>query len=390
MSITTTLRVFFGMTALLIVVAALLYLIAIKPPRIPNGPISQSDLTAWFDDLVQSKAAAAVSVAVLRDGKVVWEHAAGQANPIEGQAATPETVYHVWSITKVATALAVLDLTEDGILDLDTAVSEILPWLGVEESSGRKMTVRDLLRHTSGLRDTVPAVFGWVRFDEVLPNQTDYLRSRIPDYRTLRFTPGEGRRYSNLGYMVLGAIIEEVTGKDYEDVIRERVLAPAGMTSTDFVFSSELAPHEALGTHPIIHIFSPLLPFLIDMSELVHTRKGQLLLLNRLYVEATPPTGLIASARDVALLANAAMAAGIVLDENMISLMIPERREEFPLGWYERGGGEQSWFQHRGGGPGFAAAVRVYPTEGLVIAVLASGTAALTADVANLIAAAKF
>ncbi len=390
MSVATTLRVFFGMTALLIVVGALLYLFAIRPPRIPNGPVSQSELTAWLDDLVQSKAAAAVSVAVLRDGNVVWEHAVGKANPFEGQAATPETVYHVWSVTKIATALAVLDLTEDGILDLDTAVSEILPWLGVEESSGRKMTVRDLLRHTSGLRDTVPAVFGWVRYDEALPNQTDYLRSRIPDYRTLRFTPGEDRRYSNLGYMVLGAIIEEVTGKDYEDVIRERVLAPAGMTSTDFVFSPELAPHEALGTHPIIHIFTALLPFLIDMRELVHTRKGQLLWLNRLYVEATPPTGLIASVRDAALLANAAMAAGIVLDENMLGLMIPERSEEFPLGWNERGGGERPWFQHRGGGPGFAAVVRVYPTEGLAIAVLASGTSALMADTAGLIAAAEF
>ena len=104
------------------------------------------------------------------------------------------------------------------------------------------MTVRDLLRHTSGLKDTVPAVFGWLRYDEDLPNQSEYLRLKMPDYASLRFLPGEDRRYSNLGYMVLGAVIEAVTGQTYEDVVRERVLGPAGMTSADFVFNTDIAP----------------------------------------------------------------------------------------------------------------------------------------------------
>ena len=375
-----------GLIALLTALTVALYAVSIKAPRAPGGAVSQGDVENYLASLVASQAATAVSVAVLRDGDLVWEHAAGQANPFEDREAAPDTVYHVWSVTKVATALAVLNLVEDGLLELDAPVAGILPWLDVEDAGGREMTVRDLLRHTSGLRDTVPAVFGWLRYDEALPDQTDYLRERMPDYRKPRFAPGEDRKYSNLGYMVLGAIIEEVTGQPYHDVIRDRVLAPAGMPSSDFVFNPDLVQHEALGSHPLIHVFSPLLPLLNDMDDFARAREGQLLWLNRLYVEATPPTGLIASARDAARLGDAAMSEGIVLEKDTLGLMIPDSDETLPLGWNQRGGDQRRWLQHRGGGPGYAAALRVYPDERLSIAVLASGTAAPAAELADMIA----
>lgn len=390
MALLTTFRILLGLILCLVVLGVGLYLVAIKPPRLPKGDVTPAEVMAWLDELVGSRAATAVSVAVLRDGEVIWEHATGAADPFADRAATPDSVYHVWSVTKIATALAALDLVEEGVLDLDAEVSAILPWLGIENPDGRPIVVRDLLGHTSGLKDTVPAVFGWLRYDEDLPNQTAFLQAKMPDYRALRFAPGEDRRYSNLGYMVLGAIIEEVTGQDYADVIAARVLGPAGMTASDFVFSSDRAGHEVLGSHPIVHIFTPLLPFLIDMGDFVSRREGQLWWLNRLYVEATPPTGLIASARDVARLAEAAMVPGRVLTAESLSLMLPEAAGAVPLGWNEWAREGETWFQHRGGGPGYAAAARVYPETGLVIAVLASGTAAPASGIADLVARAGF
>ncbi len=386
MAFMAALRIFIGLVVILVLLGVGLYAIAIKPPRAPQGDVSRDDVTRYLDDVIASQAATAISVAVIRDGEVIWEQAAGQSNPFEDREATTASVYHVWSVTKVATALAVLDLVEDGLLDLDTPVADILPWFEVEQSEGRAMTVRDLLRHTSGLRDTVPAVFGWLRYDEDLPNQTEYLRAKMQDYMSLWFLPGEDRRYSNLGYMVLGAVIEAATGQTYEDVVRERVLEPAGMTTADFVFNPDTAPDEVVGSHPAIHIFSPILLFMIDMRDFVQTRQGQLLWLNRLYVEATPPTGLIASARDAALLADAAMRDGVLLESDAVDLMVPAAEQGVPLGWFEAGGQTRRWFQHRGGGPGYAATVRVYPDENLAIAVLASGTAAPAMEVADLIA----
>ena len=77
---------------------------------------------------------------------------------------------------------------------------------------------------------------------------------------------------------------------------------------------------------------------------------------------------------------------GVVLEEETLSLMRPNSAEETLLGWFERGGETRPWLQHPGGGPGYAAAVRVYPDEGLAIAVLASGTAAPASMIADLVA----
>lgn len=376
--------------AVLTVVAAGWVFLAVGTPHPPAGDITRPAVEDWAERLTRTGAATAVSVTVLRRGNVVWEFSAGVANPFLQQPANADSLYHVWSLTKVATALAVLDLAEEGALDLDRPVLEFLPWLEFHDERARHMSVRDLLRHTSGLRDTVPAVFGWLNYDGQLPDQTGFLKEKMPGYRSLRFSPGEDRKYSNLGYMVLGAIIEAITGRDYAAVISERVLRPSGMSSASFVFPPGPSAEEALGSHPVWHIFTPLLPFLADIDALVDERVGRLLWLNRVYVEATPPTGLIAKARDVARLGHAAMTKGVVLDGEMLDLLASPAPGEASLGWFESGHEHGRWLQHRGGGPGFAAALLIYPEHELSIAVLASGTAAPVIPIADLVAQAVF
>jgi len=362
------------------------WMMMVPHPAVPTAPVDREQLETWLDNIVSAQAATAVSIAVVQNGEVTWEMASGTANPFRGQAATPQTRYHIWSVTKLATALTVLTLVEDQKLDLDLPVTEILPWLDIDEDPENRMTTRDLLRHTSGLQDTVPAVFGWLQYDENLPDQTAFLRQEMPEYRELDFRPGYDRSYSNLGYMVLGAIIEAQTGQAYEEAVLEHVLEPVGMTSSSFVFGAPQTANEALGSHPIVHFFTPLLPYLADLSALVRERDNRIWWLNRVYIKATPPTGLIASARDAALLGAATLSNGSVLQgEDTVRLMIAPDPEDLRLGWFERDRAAQ-WLQHRGGGPGFAAVVRVYPAQGLSLAVLASGTSAPVVDIADVVA----
>ena len=362
------------------------WMMMLPHPAVPAAPVDRDQLKGWLNSIVSSQAATAISITVIHNGEVAWEMASGTANPYRDQETTPQTRYHIWSVTKLATALTILTLAEDQQLDLDLPVTDILPWLDIYEDTENRMTTRDLLRHTSGLQDTVPAVFGWLQYDENLPNQTEFLRQRMPDYRDLSFQPGTNRSYSNLGYMLLGAIIEQQTGKAYEDEVYERVLEPAGMTSSGFAFGAPQTANEALGSHPLAHFFTPILPFFADLNDLVRERDGRIWWLNRVYIKATPPTGLIASARDAARLGAAAMEGGPVLQsEDTVRLMIAPEPKNFSLGWFERDA-EAQWLQHRGGGPGFAAVVRVYPAQGLSIAVLASGTDAPVVEIADVVA----
>ncbi|PSL17743.1 beta-lactamase [Shimia abyssi] len=242
------------------------------------------------------------------------------------------------------------------------------------------------MRHTSGLQDTVPAVFGWLQYDENLPNQTEFLRQKMPAYRDFRFQPGDYRSYSNLGYMLLGAIIEAKTGQAYEDAVFERVLEPAGMASSSFVFSAPQSENEAPGSPPIgacLHAVAS--PFCRCQRSGQGAGRSDLVA-NRVNVKATPPTGLIASAHDAARLGAVTLAKGPVLQvDDTVRLMVAQDPEDFPLGWFERDVAAQR-LQHRGGGPGFVAVVRVYPAQGLSIAVLASGTDAPVTDIADVVA----
>ena len=100
--------------------------------------------------------------------------------------------------------------------------------------------------------------------------------------------------------MVLGAIIEAVAVQPNEAYITQNILKPLGMSCTSFVYTSEIAEHEAAGTLPVVHFYTPLLPFLLDTNALVHERQGKLLWLNRVYIDVTPSTGLIEPSTDVA------------------------------------------------------------------------------------------
>lgn len=362
------------------------WMMMVPHPAVPTAPVDRDDLKAWLDSIVSAQAATAISIAVIQDGEITLEMASGTADPFRAQEATPRTRYHIWSVTKVATALTILTLAEDRELDLDLPVAEILPWLELDEATDNRMTTRDLLRHTSGLQDTVPAVFGWLQYDENLPDQTVFLRQKIPDYCDLGFEPGNDRSYSSLGYMLLGAIIEATTGQAYEEAVVERVLEPAGMASSSFAFGAPQSANEALGSHPLVHFFTPFLPIFADLDDLVRERDRRIWWLNRVYIKATPPTGLIASARDAAILGAVTMVKGPVLQsDDTVRLMIEPNPDAFPLGWFERGAAAQ-WLQHRGRGPGFAAVVRVYPAQNLSIAVLASGTDAPVVDIADVVA----
>ena len=99
--------------------------------------------------------------------------------------------------------------------------------------------------------------------------------------------------------MLLGALIEQVTGASYESYLADRVLRPLGMEHTAFVYTPGLAAREAAGTLPVVHFYTPLLPFLLDAKALIRERRGGLLWLNRVYIDTNPPSGLIGSARDV-------------------------------------------------------------------------------------------
>jgi len=129
-----------------------------------------------------------LSLVVVKGEEIVYQKGFGLADGPRNQAATPDTVYNYWSMTKPFTALAILQLYDQGLLDLDAPVTDYLSFfdVGYPSESSETITVRHLLNHSSGLSNNVPEIVGWVHTDGGKDwNQTELLQEKLPDYTKL-------------------------------------------------------------------------------------------------------------------------------------------------------------------------------------------------------------
>jgi CubicO group peptidase (beta-lactamase class C family) len=169
-----------------------------------------------------------VAVGVSRNGEVLFQAGHGLADLDRGTPIDPDTAFHIASVGKQMTAVAVLMLEEEGKVQLDQPASRYL-----KEMRGwaREVTVRDLLQHTGGIPDTYEALG---ERTGRMPTGLDALRL-LARWKRLDFEPGSQFRYSDSGYDLLGTLIERVSRRSYPRFLEERILRPAGMTRS-FVF----------------------------------------------------------------------------------------------------------------------------------------------------------
>ncbi len=181
---------------------------------------------------------AGLSIAVMQDGAVLHAEAYGFADIETGAPATAETVYVIASVTKLLTAATIMRLVESGRLRLDDDLASLLPAFPNPEQ-GRRITLRHLLNHTSGLPDLL-AVYQkhWEQTGE--PIKPDFVLDHL-DGHPLDFEPGTNWSYSNTGFYLTGLIVERVTGQPYGTAVREVLAEPLGLYDT-FLCDDNLLP----------------------------------------------------------------------------------------------------------------------------------------------------
>ena len=194
-------------------------------------------------DFQRSTGVPGVSVAVVRAGRdTLVDKGYGVADLENDVPATARTVYRIGSVTKQFTAAAVLQLAEQGRLSLDASLGALLPQV---PAAWRAVTVRQLLNHTSGIRDYTEIGPRWVRrYREDMP--PDSIVALVRD-DTLDFAPGSKWAYSNTGYVLLGMVIEKASGASYAAYLREHFFQPLGLTQTYYCDVAPVIKHRAQG-----------------------------------------------------------------------------------------------------------------------------------------------
>ncbi|MFH1418223.1 MAG: serine hydrolase [Planctomycetota bacterium] len=181
------------------------------------------------------------AVLVVKGGAVVLRKGYGLANMEHNIPITPDSVFRVGSMSKFFTATAILMLVEQGKVSLDDEITRFLPDY---PTHGEKITIKHLMAHTSGIWDylNLPKMQDGWREDITVEGLIDLFKDK-----PLSFKPGEGFSYSNSNYILLGAVIEKVTGQTYEAFVDEHLFAPAGMKHTCYGGHLKIIRNRAAG-----------------------------------------------------------------------------------------------------------------------------------------------
>jgi D-alanyl-D-alanine carboxypeptidase len=306
-----------------------LALLLVASPTLVPSTARADAIDDYLKTEMEKRRIPGLALAVVRDGAVVKLQGYGFANLEHDVPVTPDTVFELASVTKQFTATAIMKLVEAGKLQVDDPILWHLP-RGPETWKG--ITVRHLLTHTSGL----PGLAEGFKALRSGGERLNYSAAQLFEAATkdaLGFAPGERWEYSDVGYFLLGMIIEHASGERYRDVVEARFFRPLGMTSTSVIDQWKVVKHRAAG---------------------YTLREGELVNIRRVWqIDVPSHYGVLSTVKDLVTW-DGALAAGRVLAASSLAQMwTPVRRTDastypYGFGWFvdERRG--HQWIAHAG------------------------------------------
>jgi CubicO group peptidase (beta-lactamase class C family) len=324
----------------------------------PAMAATAKDVGQYADQLLAKNYPAdqpGAAVLIVQDGKEVLRKGYGMADLELGVPVRPDMVFELGSITKQFTATAILLLQERGQLSVQDEITKYLPDFPTQ---GKKITIENLLTHTSGIPNytDLPEWIAHVREDLTV----DKLIGTFKD-KPLEFSPGERWAYDNSGYILLGAIVEKVSGKSYADFVRQEIFTPLGMKHSYYNDPGEVIPGRVEG---------------YDKGEKGYSRAQ--------YLSMTQPyaAGSLMSSVDDLRLWDEALSSGKILRKTSLDAMYTAHKlasgvsAHYGYGWGVSDYEGHPVFQHGGGIFGFTTSILRMPQDRLLVVVLSNNTGA--------------
>jgi CubicO group peptidase (beta-lactamase class C family) len=326
----------------------------------PAKRLTEAEKLGEFESFLNTQAAAdkfSGVALVAKDGRPIFKKAYGLANKTTNAPNKLDTKFNLGSMNKMFTSVSIAQLAEAGKLSFDDKVGKFLPDYPNKDVRD-KVSIHHLLTHTSGLGS-----YWNKKFDErraQIKTVADYLALFADE--PLRFEPGEKFEYSNSGFIVLGAIIEKVSGQNYFDYVRQHIYKPAGMTASDCFEMTESTPNMAMGyTNEGEHEGQKL----SSRKENIDSRPNR----------GGPAGGGYSTPEDLLKFANALTAN---------KLLSAKYTELITTGKVKMGGGGNQYaygfgdlringkraFGHNGGAPGIASSLSIFPETGYTVIVM--------------------
>lgn len=347
---------FFAFT---IMVISILTLINIKSYNMKN-------INSFLKDQVDNHQTPSVNYAFFDTNSIIYEMKYGLKNIKYNEPVNETTMYHLFSVTKTFTALAVLQLAQLGKIELSKPVSLYLP----EFPYSREITVKQLLSHTAGIPNPLPLKWIHLDIEHDTFSRDQFFAKIFSTNPKLCFDPDTGLKYSNLGYVLLGQLIERVSGTTFENYVTENIIKPSGIASTELSFQIEPTSH-AKGYHKWWSLTNALFGLLINKEKFMGKKEGKWKPFKYFYNNGIAYGGMFGSASGLIKYAQALLPNNsILINDYYKNLLFTEttvndRKTGMSLSWFSGTLKGNKYFCHAGGGGGYYVELRVYPQLGV-------------------------
>jgi CubicO group peptidase (beta-lactamase class C family) len=297
---------------------------------------------------------------------ILYEDIYGVQNIEQKLDVNQNTSFHAFSTTKTFTAVAIMQLIEQGHLKLDDPISKHLK----NYSFSKDFSVKNLLSHQSGLANPIPLKWTHLKQDHDQFDYQHFSDALINKYTKVKRKPGTKYAYSNLNYIVLGRVIEVVTGKSYKAYIEDSILKP--LSAENYIGYIHPNSNHASGYHPNKWLQNFILGFLLDRKEIMFPVSNKWNGFHPFYVCGQAYGGLFASPRAMMKYCQALFDdSNLLLSNNSIHTMLEAqptsngKSTNMALGWFKGKLDSYEYSCHAGGGGGYYTEIRIYPKLGV-------------------------
>jgi D-alanyl-D-alanine carboxypeptidase len=316
---------------------------------------------------------------------VLFSYGEGLADIARDEGVTDATLFRGFSVTKTVTAVAVLQLVDRGLVELDAPASTYLPHFPYRGG----ITVRHLLSHSAGIPNPLP--LRWTHLPEEHPSfdSRSFFEPVFAAHSKTTAAPNRRMKYSNLGYVLLGQIIESVSGVSYEEYVTRNILEPIGLSPAELGFEMGAAPH-ATGYHRRMSFSRQLLRFMIDDDRYMVPGSSPWHAFRPYHVNGVSYGGLVGTADGFMRYVQALLdpGGGLLSEASQSELFADHvlrdgKRAGMSLSWFTGHIDGQPYRAHAGGGGGYYAEIRIYPELGLGSVILMNRSGFSDARVLN-------
>ncbi|ESU24833.1 beta-lactamase [Flavobacterium enshiense DK69] len=288
----------------------------------------------------------------------------GFANISKQKPISTNTTYNAFSVTKTFTALAILQLAEQGKIDINKPVVQYLP----EFRYGTEITVKHLLNHTAGIPNPIPLAWIHLDFEESVFDRNKFFQPIFEKNNKVKSKPNEKFTYSNLGYVILGQLIEKVANTTYEEYISQNIIRKLPINPNDLAFTIANKETHATGYHKKLSFSNLLLGFFIDKTKFMEGAEGKWRPFKKFYANGTSYGGLIGTPLAFIAYIQELMKDNSALISDKYKQMLFEENKNcngkntaMCLSWFVGELNGRKYFAHAGGGGGYYCEIRIYP-----------------------------